>query len=277
MRRLHDRVCLITGAGRGIGKEIARRFLDEGARVWICDVRAASVPPAIADLAAHGPVDGGVTDVAMRDQCQAMFDAIIGKWGRIDAVVNNAGGSRSSAFVDITDEDWDFVLDMNLRGTFHCSQIGAKLMIAQGVGGAIVNIASTNGLRGQPGLTPYGAAKAGVINLSMSAALELGPHGIRVNALCPGTVLSHGEDDERANPRLDQLRAHTAIGRLGRPADIAAVAAFLASDDAAFVTGQAIVVDGGLTARQLMLDHDAVLVRTKSRSLADTKTGGVDA
>jgi NAD(P)-dependent dehydrogenase (short-subunit alcohol dehydrogenase family) len=252
MKRLQDRVCLVTGAGQGIGKGIAIRLLAEGARVWICDRNPETLPAAVAELTADGPVDGSVTDVSKRGECQAMFDAVAAKWGRIDAVVNNAGGGHSAPFVDVEDDDWDRVLDSNLKGVYLCTQIAARLMIAQGTGGSIVNIGSTNGLRGQPGLLPYGAAKAGVINLSMSAALELGSHGIRVNALCPGTILSHGEADDREHPRLNALRAHTALDRLGRPADIAAAAAFLISDDASFVTGHALVVDGGLTARQLL-------------------------
>lgn len=252
MKRLQDRICIVTGAGRGIGKGIARRFLEEGARVWICDVRPESVPEAIAEMRTQGPVEGSVTDVTRRDQVEAMVAAVVERWGRLDVMVNNAGGSLQAAFLEVTDADWERDLDLNLRGTFLGSQVAARRMVEQGSGGSIVNIGSTNGLRGQPGLSAYGAAKAGVINLSKSAALELGQFGIRVNALCPGTVLSGGEDDDPDNPGLNLLRSHTALNRLGRPADIAAAAAFLASDDASFVTGHAMVVDGGLTARQLL-------------------------
>jgi NAD(P)-dependent dehydrogenase (short-subunit alcohol dehydrogenase family) len=254
LKRLQDRVCIVTGAGRGIGTGIAERFLAEGARVWICDFRAESVPETVAALRKLGPADGSVTDVARRDQVEAMIDAVVARWGRLDVLVNNAGGGTGVPFLEITDADWDRDFDNNLRGTFLCTQIVARQMVAQGTGGSIVNIGSTNGLRGQANLTPYGAAKAGVINLSMSAALELGEYGIRVNALCPGTVLSGPSTDDPADEeRRDELRVHTALKRLGTPADIAAAAAYLASDDAAFVTGQALVVDGGLTARQLLV------------------------
>jgi NAD(P)-dependent dehydrogenase (short-subunit alcohol dehydrogenase family) len=254
VKRLQDRVCIVTGAGRGIGKGIAERFLAEGARVWICDVRADSIPETVAELRKLGPADGSVTDVARRDQVEAMIGTVVAKWDRLDVLVNNAGGGTGARFLDITDDLWERDLDNNLRGTFLCTQIAARQMVAQGTGGSIVNIGSTNGLRGQAGLAPYGAAKAGVINLSMSAALELGEYGIRVNALCPGTIqsgpITNNPGDEE---RRQELRDATALKRLGTPADIAAAAAYLASDDASFVTGHALVVDGGLTARQLNL------------------------
>jgi 3-oxoacyl-[acyl-carrier protein] reductase len=257
MLRLQDRVSLVTGAGHGIGKGIAERFLDEGARVWICDIRGDRVPAAIAELERHGPVDGSVTDVSSRSDCQSMFDAIASKWGRVDVVVNNAGGSLQAPFLEIDDAAWMRDINLNLNGTFLCMQIGARMMVRQGSGGSIINISSTNGLRGQPGLAPYGAAKAGVINLSKSAALELGEYGIRVNALCPGTVLSTGQSDDREDTILTLLRSHTALKRLGTVPDISGVALFLASDDAAFVTGHALVVDGGLIARQLIDTYSA--------------------
>lgn len=254
MNRLQDRVCIVTGAGRGIGKGIAERFLAEGARVWICDMRAESIPETVAELQKLGPAEGGVTDVARRDQVEVMIAAVVAKWGQLDVVVNNAGGGTGARFLDVTDAEWDQDLDNNLRGTFLCTQIAARQMVAQGTGGSIINIGSTNGLRGQANLAPYGAAKAGVINLSMSAALELGEYGIRVNALCPGTIqsgpLTHNPGDEE---RRQELRDYTALKRLGTPADIAAAAAYLASDDASFVTGHALVVDGGLIVRQLNL------------------------
>jgi NAD(P)-dependent dehydrogenase (short-subunit alcohol dehydrogenase family) len=252
MNRLRDRVCIVTGAARGIGKGIARRFLEEGARVWICDLSAEAVEAAVADLTALGPIAGGVTDVSQRDQVEAMVAAVVEAWGRVDVLVNNAGVAQTAAFLEIEDAEWDRIMETNLRGTFLCSQVATRQMVAQGKGGAIVNIASTNGLRGQPMLAAYGASKAGVINLSLTAALELGAHAIRVNALCPGTIWTElsaraGWSDEL----WAEIISHTALGRFGYPQDIAAAAAYLASDDASFVTGAVLVVDGGLTARQL--------------------------
>ncbi len=251
MAALQDRVCVVTGAGRGIGRGIAERFLAEGARVWICDIAAASVAATLEQFGQPDCAGGSTTDVTSFAACQAMFDQVVERWGRVDVVVNNAGGGQGAAFLDISEGLWDQEIRLNLTGTFYCAQIAARLMMAQGEGGSIINIGSTNGLRGQAGLSPYGAAKAGVINLSKSAALELGVHGIRVNALCPGTILSGGEYDDPDNESLTLLRSHTAVNRLGRVADIAAAAVFLASDESTFMTGHAMVVDGGLTARQL--------------------------
>jgi NAD(P)-dependent dehydrogenase (short-subunit alcohol dehydrogenase family) len=256
MDRLHDRVCIVTGAARGIGKGIAQRFLEEGASVWIADINEDGIEATVAELTGLGPVAGGVTDASKRAQVEAMIGAAVERFGKLDVLVNNAGIAHHARFVEIDDADWDRVLDTNLRGAFLGTQLAARQMIAQGTGGAIVNIASTNGLRGQPMLAPYGASKAGIINLSQTAALELGRQGIRVNALCPGTVWNEmsatvGWDDEL----WTAIRTHTALDTFGTPADIAAATAFLASDDARFVTGAVMVVDGGLTARQLNIDE----------------------
>lgn len=254
MNRLDGRVAIVTGAARGIGKGIAQRLLEEGAKVWLCDINLDGVMASAADLGKYGDAAGGQADVSNRASVQSLVDAVVAKWGKLNVMVNNAGIAHHAALLDVEDAEWDRVLNVNLRGAFLGAQIAARQMVKQGHGGAIVNIGSTNGLRGQPGLAPYGASKAGIINLSMSAALELGEYGIRVNALCPGTVWNEmSAEADLSAAYWDELRRHTAVGRLGVPADIAAAAAFLASEDASFLTGQAIVVDGGLTARQLLL------------------------
>jgi NAD(P)-dependent dehydrogenase (short-subunit alcohol dehydrogenase family) len=256
MNRLQDRVCIVTGAARGIGKGIARRLLEEGASVWIADIEAAGIDATVAELSALGPVAGGLTDVSKRQQVTAMVAAAVSRFGKVDALVNNAGIAHHAAFVDIDDADWDRIIDTNLRGAFLGTQVAARQMIAQGTGGSIVNIASTNGTRGQPMLAPYGASKAGIINLSQTAALELGRQGIRVNALCPGTVWNEMSEKTGWDDALwTAIRSHTALDTFGTPADIAAATAFLISDDARFVTGSTMVVDGGLTARQLNIDE----------------------
>ncbi len=254
MTRVRDRVCVVTGAARGIGLGIAKAFLDEGAKVWICDINASQLTQTLSDLADSERLGGSVTDVTSRADCQAMFNQVVAKWERVDVLVNNAGGGKACAFLDVDDDFWAREIALNLSGVFICGQIGARLMVAQGDGGSIINIGSTNGLYGQAGMAPYGAAKAGVINLSKSMALELGEYGIRVNALCPGTILSGGEYDDPDNPTLTLLRSHTAVNRLGRVEDIAAAAVYLASDDSTFMSGHAMVVDGGATSRQLLLN-----------------------
>lgn len=250
--RLQDRVAIVTGAARGIGKGIAIRLLEERAKVWICDINEAGIAQSVADLQAYGDIAGGVTDVSDRASVTSLIEAVVARWGRLDIMVNNAGVAHWAALLDVEDSDWDRVLNVNLRGAFLGTQLAARQMVKQDAGGAIVNIGSTNGLRGQPGLAPYGASKAGIINLGMSAALELGEHGIRVNTICPGTVWNEmSAEAGLPNEFWDELREQTAVGRFGVPADIAAAVAFAASDDAAFMTGQTIVVDGGITARQL--------------------------
>jgi 3-oxoacyl-[acyl-carrier protein] reductase len=262
MNRLEGKVCVVTGAARGIGKGIALRFLEEGAKVWTCDVNATGIEASVQELSSTGDVAGGVTDVSQRDQMQALVDGVVAHWGTLDVMVNNAGIAHHASFLEIDDANWDRILDVNLRGAFLGTQIAARQFVAQGTGGSIINIGSTNGMRGQPGLAPYGAAKAGIINLSMTAALELGQYGIRVNALCPGTVWNEmSAESGMSETYWDVLRAHTGLNKLGAPADIAAAATFLASDDAGFVTGHAMIVDGGLTARQLLIPAD--LLRKK--------------
>jgi 3-oxoacyl-[acyl-carrier protein] reductase len=264
MNRLQDRVCLVTGAAQGIGKGIARRLVEEGGKVWIVDLNGAGVEQTVAELSAIGMIAGGRCDVSKRDQFAATIAEVVKTWGRLDVLVNNVGIAHVTPFLEIDDRSWDTIMNVNLRSVFHGMQLAATQMIAQGGGGAIVNIGSTNGLRGQPMLADYGASKAAIINLSQTAALELGVHGIRVNALCPGTVVAEELSKEAwESETWTQLRDHTALDTLGRPEDIAAAAAYLASDDARFVTGSVMVVDGGLTARQLTIKPESM----KRRSL----------
>src|SRR3954453_18215916 len=168
MMRFRDKTCIVTGAGRGIGKGIARRLAQEGGKVLICDINAELLTETVRELSEFGEIDGSVTNVGTRNQVQAMIDRVIATWGKLDVLVNNAGIARARPFLEITDEDWDRIMDTNLRGTFFCSQIAARQMVDQGTGGAIINIASTNALRGQPSLADYGATKAGIINLTQT-------------------------------------------------------------------------------------------------------------
>lgn len=254
--RLKNRVAIVTGAARGIGKGIAQRLLEEGAIVWVCDVNEAGIQATIGELSAIGEIAGGRTDVSSRESVQATVDAVVARWGRLDIMVNNAGIAHWAPLLEVEDADWDRILDVNLRGAFLGTQIAARQMVKQGNGGAIVNIGSTNGTRGQPGLLPYGASKAGIINLGMSAALELGQYGIRVNTVCPGTIWNEmSAEAGKSDEFWKDLRDQTAVGHLGEPSDIGAAVAYAASDDARFMSGHAIVVDGGITARQLFLEE----------------------
>jgi NAD(P)-dependent dehydrogenase (short-subunit alcohol dehydrogenase family) len=253
MQRLNARVCVVTGAGRGIGKGIAQRLLEEGARVWICDTHRERLAQAAQELAVLGDVGQSLTDVSNRAAVAAMCTAVLDRWGRVDVLVNNAGIARVQPFLDLSDADWEQTLAVNLRGPFICAQIFARQMIAQG-GGVIINIASTNGLRGQPRLVDYGASKAGLLNLTLSLAVELADVGIRVNAVCPGSIWTElSSESGWSDAAWERLRTQIPQRRMGEPADIAAAVAYLASDDARFVTGHALVVDGGLLAPQFHL------------------------
>ena len=250
MKRLLGKTAIVTGVGRGIGKGIARRFLQEGARVLVVDIVPERVQAVVA-LQADGEVAGIVSDISQRRDVEAIVEAAVQRWGCLDVLVNCAGVARMKPFLDLTDEEWDHTMNVNLRGTFIGRQVAARQMIAQGTGGAIVNIGSTNGLRGQARHADYNASKAGIINLGMTLAVELADHNIRVNTVCPGSIWTElsvkaGWTEEQ----WDRFRNFFPLRRFGTPADIAAACAYLASDDSSFVTGHALCVDGGLLAVQ---------------------------
>lgn len=241
MRGLHDKRVLITGGAGGIGSATAARFVEEGARVLILDRDAA----ACARLAAALPGLAGwiAADVAEPHDVARAFAELDGRLGGPDVVINNAGISLRHPFVDITTDEWRQVIDVNLGGVFYVAQQAARRMLARG-GGVILNMGSTNGLMGYPYYADYNASKAGVIELTRSMALELAPT-IRVNAVCPGFILTPMQEAEYSPDMQRVFAAKLPLARLGRPADVAALLAFLASDDAAFITGQAVVIDGG--------------------------------
>ncbi len=249
--RLKDRVALITGGAAGIGRAAAERFAEEGARVAICDVDEARGREAAAGLGADASFDR--VDVADRASVQAWVDGVRARLGRIDILVNNAGIVRDAQLVKFRDgelvgqmaeADWDQVIAVNLKGTFNCGQAAAIHMVRQG-GGVILNASSVVGLDGNFGQTNYVATKAGVVGMTRTWARELGRYGIRVNAVAPGFVAT---EILSAMPEkvLAGMRARTPLGRMGEPREIANAYLFLASDEAAFVTGAVLRVDGGL-------------------------------
>jgi NAD(P)-dependent dehydrogenase (short-subunit alcohol dehydrogenase family) len=244
--RLKDRVAIVTGAGRGIGRGIARAFAREGARVALCDVRADSVSKAAAEIGdAGGEALAFQMDVTRQEQIQRVVGQILRRWGRIDILVNNAGIYEVLPFEEITEAQWDWLLAVNLKGAFLCCQAVIPAMKRQG-SGRIVNIASSAGKAGGTlAGAHYSVSKAGVICLAKQLARELGPDGITVNAVAPGridTPMIHAVSDEENE---DFVR-RTPLGRLGRPEDVANAVLFLASDEAGFITGEIVDVNGGL-------------------------------
>lgn len=246
MRGLSGKGVLISGGSRGIGLATAQRFLEEGSRVFICGLEADEVERSVQELASYGRTGGMSCDVSREEDVARLVAAAEEMLGQIDILINNAGIAWQESFLDMTVEHWDRILEVNLRGIFLVGQAVAKRMVARGQGGAIVNMSSTNGLVGEELYAHYNASKGGVLLLTKTMAVELGQHGIRVNALCPGfiqTPLSKEIYDEAFVAAY--AREKIPIERAGSPEEVAAAYAFLASDDASFIHGTGLIVDGG--------------------------------
>ena len=241
MRGLKDKRVLITGGAGGIGTATAMRFLDEGARVVVLDHDGGALNRIESQLPGlHATIRANVADP---DNLARAFEDLDKQIGGIDVLINNAGISIRHSFTDITPQEWRQVIDVNLNGVFFVAQQAARRMLA-GQGGVILNMGSTNGLMGYPYYAAYNTSKAGVIELTRSMALELAPT-VRVNAVCPGWILTPMQEIEYTPEMRRHFAAKVPLQRLGRPEDVAALFAFLASDDAAFITGQHFVIDGG--------------------------------
>lgn len=245
--RFAGKVAVITGGARGIGRACAERFLSEGASVVIADIDAAAVAQTAAELGGPDRVRGIVTDVAQKDQVDALVAETVAAFGRLDIMVNNAGIAQVKEYLDITPEDFDRVLGVNLKGVFLGVQAAARQMIAQGEGGVIINMSSINSGLANPNLATYAISKGGINQATSTAAVAFAPHGIRVCGVGPGTIdteMIKGSFTNRAGGN-DVILSRTPMGRLGRADEIASVVAFLASDDASYFTGETIYPDGG--------------------------------
>jgi 3-oxoacyl-[acyl-carrier protein] reductase len=246
MGRLQNKVSIITGAAQGIGLATALKFAAEGAIVIICDIRQAGVDAAVAACQQQGAqAQGFVMDVTNREQVDAVMAQVRDRFGRIDVLVNNAGITQDARLVKMTEAQFDRVIDVNLRGVFHCAQAVAETMSAQG-SGVILNASSVVGIYGNFGQTNYAATKFGVIGFTKTWARELGAKGVRVNAVAPGfiqTPILASMPEEV----LKGMEARVPLKRLGKPEEIANVYAFLASDEASYVNGAVIEVCGGMT------------------------------
>ncbi len=254
---LKDRVALITGAGSGIGQGVALRFASEGARLALTDIRAEALDETASKLRDKGvDFETYAGDVSLTDAVERWFAATVDRFGRLDICVNNAGiGNPPMPLVQMTDEGFDRTIAVNLRGVFLCMRAAARQMITQGDGGRIISVASQAGKTGFAMLGPYCATKAGVLLMTQAMAKELGSQKITVNAVCPGTIdtpLLRGVLDPVLNATGQTLEDWALknvppipLGRIGYPADVAKLITFLASDEADYMTGQAINITGG--------------------------------
>jgi len=246
MRGLKGKRVLISGGSRGIGKATARRFLEEGAIVFFCGHDAGDVDGTIQEFSPLGKIDGLTCDVSLEGDVNHLMEAAEAFLGGFDVLANNAGIAWQEDFLAITAENWDRIIAVNLRGQFLVAQAVARKMVAAANGGAIINMSSTNGLVGEEQYAHYNASKGGIMQLTKTMALELGKFGIRVNALCPGYILTPLNREiyptQVVEAYIDQK---IPLKKAGQPEDIAAAYAFLASDDAAFIHGTGLVIDGG--------------------------------
>jgi NAD(P)-dependent dehydrogenase (short-subunit alcohol dehydrogenase family) len=246
--RLKDQVAVVTGAGRNIGEEVAKLFAAEGAKLAVVDLDKERGERTVAAIrASGGQAELFVTDVSKSADVSAMVKAVVGRFGRIDILVNNVAISDNKSLLELGEEEWDRVMAVTLKSQFLMSKAVAQQMIAQGSGGKIVNVGSTSGWQGRPRAVAYSAAKAAIANFTRTIAVQLAPYNIRVNAIVPNKIGSPvGRDEfDPSRPVMNMLK------RAGRPQEAAKAILFLVSDDSSFVIGENLFVDGGTMAMDL--------------------------
>ncbi|QOL49707.1 SDR family NAD(P)-dependent oxidoreductase [Massilia litorea] len=241
--KLENKIALVTGASQGIGLACAQRLVREGARVMLADVRpeVAEAAAALGEAARYF-----VADVSQKSDVDALLQATLDAFGRVDILINNAGVTHAADFLDLQEEDFDRVLRVNLKSMFLCSQAAARDMVKR-QSGCIINMSSVNAELVIPNQVPYVVSKGGVNQLTRVAAIGLAQHGIRVNAIGPGTILTElAKQAVLASPEARHtILSRTPLGRCGEPEEVASIAAFLASEDASYITGQTLYADGG--------------------------------
>ena len=249
MKLLEGKVALVTGAGRGIGKAMAQVFVNQGSKVVVGDIKEEWIRETADQINAKSPGSAAAVllDVSSPESVEMAIKTVVGKFGKLDILINNAGIHRSHPFIEFPLADFELVYDVNVRGNFLCSQAAARQMISQGQGGCIISMSSASGKKADPGGTAYNSSKSAVIGLTRVMALELGKYGIRVNCILPGatdTEMLRGVLE--AEPGLKKiLEERTPLGKMALPEDQANAAVFLASDLASHITGEQLVVSGG--------------------------------
>lgn len=243
--RLKDKVAIITGSARGIGKATAVKFAQEGAKVVVCDVNLDQVNETVNEIKNSGfEAIGFKMDVTKRAEIDGVIAATVAQYGKLDCIVNNAGITADNTLLKLAEDEWDRVININLKGVYNCAQAAAAVMANQGFG-VILSASSVVGLYGNFGQTNYAATKWGVIGMTKTWAKELGKKGIRVNAVAPGFILTPMTEKMPENV-LAMMKDKAPLKSLGYPEDIANAYAFLASDEARFITGTVLSVDGGV-------------------------------
>lgn len=261
--RMHGKVVVITGGASGVGRATAHRFAREKAEAVVLMDRNAELLPTVVDEvkdATGCTVVGHASDVGDDAQCEEVIASVTDQFGHLDVLVSNAPAHQSSPFLELERDEWDRVLKINLRSSFVLGQLAARAMVAQGTGGSILYTASVSAIGASIDYASYGASKAGIVNLAKTMAIELVEKGVRVNAVSPGPLdTPQSRDVLGSDEAMERAREHwplVPMQRLGKPEEIAAAFAFLASDDASYITGINLVVDGGLTSHAYSIPEE---------------------